>query len=950
MIAAGDMKRVVLGILTLCLHLALACTDGLEGKSEASAEECVVRFEFGYVAGSRGYICPDESALNDFNIYVYSRGALVNSVYVAGGRAETSMTLNSGVSYNIYVLANVGEVEPYGMEDDLLHRYVLSLSDMTDVEEFLPLSGSACGVVVSGQEQKLPIMLRRLSSKILFSLDKSALGGLEVCSVRLCQSAACVRPFMTGGSAVMSADEVFDGDYCVEAELAALNEGGQVQLYAMENCQGILLPGNDDPWSKVPAAMDDMAELCTFLEVSCRFDEIGIYDGEVIYRLYLGEDNCTDFNLKGNSVLKVNLSLTVDGLKHDVTWRVEPDYVIRDGYASGWISKGRHSEDDLYVGEKFEYSLLLSDEIQEYIGADMDSCEVFFRSSVAGQEGAVDFSDLIGSDGHWYVKALCLRPAQGEICMREKDGKFLAVLSENVCVKPPGVVLSDKPCCAINGGSQVCSVYLVDSEQVNLNVSDGCGYDLGVFDFDLQPQMTGNASVLSTVDFTTVCGESGTGGPALSFEISCAHDGADHNVNMTLLSAIQREDCLGWVFSEQVCGLRTAMSADLKSLPVELTLVDNDWAGYGETQLAMIVDNPSMIPLDVLYWQFVTVDAYCDVGLKDFAEEKVSNDILLLPMEYVVNQYNDSSLPVYGSSFSFVSERNGYGSNATEDGSRLVYDLEGVDTYDLLAALTYDGWGYESMSHHVQATFSDGVPIEDLTVNDCLSDGSEEFRQKYDESGLNDRGVWLYEGRTCVLAPEDTFSMYPGLNPQNVKGMKSQISVIANMTYDMEASRVYVVASDIGSAGLEVSTLTEAKADGYVQTFPDGTWGKAVDNNCHEEIICEDNSVTVRNIESKEIADGDAVRNVFEQIYRNTYYDSWNKVGSANNYWHSAHPTSLDVKMSFKLSDVNDKSAQLFKPLFPAYVYYWHAQEAVRYRVPVNFSYSTFKFVEVQDT
>ena len=50
MIAAGDMKRVVLGILTLFLHLALACNDGLEGKSEASAEECVVRFEFGYVA------------------------------------------------------------------------------------------------------------------------------------------------------------------------------------------------------------------------------------------------------------------------------------------------------------------------------------------------------------------------------------------------------------------------------------------------------------------------------------------------------------------------------------------------------------------------------------------------------------------------------------------------------------------------------------------------------------------------------------------------------------------------------------------------------------------------------------------------------------------------------------------------------------------------------------
>ena len=140
-----------------------------------------------------------------------------------------------------------------------------------------------------------------------------------------------------------------------------------MSFYALENRQGVLLPDNDDPWNKTPLSLDEKADLCTYLEVNCRLDGSGLCVGDVVYRLYLGQDNCTDFNIYRNSVLEVSLYLTVDGMKEAISWRVTSDYSLNDGYAYGWISRGNHSEHELYVGEKFEYSLSLSDQMM-YLG------------------------------------------------------------------------------------------------------------------------------------------------------------------------------------------------------------------------------------------------------------------------------------------------------------------------------------------------------------------------------------------------------------------------------------------------------------------------------------------------------------------------------------------------------------------------------------------------------
>lgn len=954
------MRFFIYMIALLSSCVVLSCVEEPWEDSQQS-DLISVKFDFRLSDVVRSSINPDECKISNFNVFVYDRGLLVDNYYSTCDGAA-SMSLNAGTKFNVYVIANVGYVEPFRKEAELRNRCKLSISCPADIQDSLPLCGFLNDIIVNKTDQRFCVVLERLVSKILFSVDKTALKGLEVCSVRLCQSSVVVSPFVPGGSAASSSSDVADGDYCTDLDLELLNSGGSVAFYALENCQGVLLSGNGDPWKKIPSELDERAELCTYMEVKCRFNGMGLCDGEVIYRLYLGQDNCQDFNLLRNTVLGVSLCLTFDGLKDSVTWRVDADYSLNEGHASGWVSRGKHSERDLYVGEKFEYSIWVSEEMYSYVGSDMNDCEVCFRPFAGGEKDSIKFSEIKESDnGGYYVDATCVKPSEGCIFLKERDGDFLVPLSNYVFVGKPSVVISDKlygsnqkiesqyvqTTCNVNGADVIHYVYFLDSEGSNLNVSSGCGYDLSVFDFTLSVCDGVNENVIGSFDVKTRLGVSGDGGPVLSLIYSCSNDGHSHPANLALLNMCNHHTSFAWDLTEDVCDIEETLLVIPESLPVELTLVDNAWAGYSDSRYAVIVDNPSNLPVNVDYWQFVTVDGDCDQTLVGDFVHRVENELIINPMEYVVSRFPGEALPVYGSSCSLLSERNSFGDVAIEDNGLLVYNLKGVDTDNLIAALTYDGWGYESMSHHISVTYSDGIPVRSLTVNDCLSDGSAAFSDKYGVNRLNDKGVWIYEGDSLVLCPDRTFEIYPGLNFHNITAMKMQTPVVGSMSYDKYGGNLFINAHSLGAEGLVLDSKTKARSDGYVRTYPNGTWGKEVDNYCVEELMLIYKGFPVLYAADSVIADGGAVSQLFGRIYANTYFDSWNKVGSSNSYMHSAHPTSLVINMSFRLSDQSDDAAYLFKPSFPIYVVFRHEQDGAEYTVPVNFSYNTFKFIEV---
>jgi hypothetical protein len=282
------------------------------------------------------------------------------------------------------------------------------------------------------------VQLERLAAKITLSLDKDVLEGLNVTSARLCQCASVVRPFKdtgTRGSRVSLPEEVIPGDRATEDDLSILNGGGSVVFYALENCQGVLLPGNISPAGKVPEEVGPAADLCTYLEVAGVFGDAAFLEGEVVYRFYLGLDACTSFDVPGNSSIDVTLQLTGAGL-HEVSWRVDADVSVREGYAWGSVVRGLHDVDDLYVGEKFRYQVEVSDEILSYIGGDASVCSLWLDS----EQGALEFSALEGEGNVYACDVACRKSASGRLYLLGPDGERLATLSRDVNVRLHKVV------------------------------------------------------------------------------------------------------------------------------------------------------------------------------------------------------------------------------------------------------------------------------------------------------------------------------------------------------------------------------------------------------------------------------------------------------------------------------------------------------------------------------
>ena len=148
---------------------------------------------------------------------------------------------------------------------------------------------------------------------------------MTVTSVKLCQTASAAAPFKDSFSPEDGMVEA-EGDHVSEEDLDYLNAGGSVWLYCLENCQGTLLPENDDPWQKVPSELSEAAGRCTYIEVCASYT--GVYEGvevasdNVVYRFYLGRDNVSDFTLERNKGVLVCLTVSDSGV-FERDWKVD---------------------------------------------------------------------------------------------------------------------------------------------------------------------------------------------------------------------------------------------------------------------------------------------------------------------------------------------------------------------------------------------------------------------------------------------------------------------------------------------------------------------------------------------------------------------------------------------------------------------------------------------------
>ena len=271
-----------------------------------------------------------EDQISNLNIFAFSNGLMAGHTYTED-ISRSKISLSPG-KYRLYIIANCGPIKDMMTEEDIINwRYRISSS--TDLAELPQAYTAKTDITVKGGTRNTATMtLVRLISRCGFRFNATNIPGLTIQSVRLCQAALDVQPFNEEGSSPQDIEDY--GDYASDKDIQEINEGKTIYFYTLENVQGTLLPGNDDPWEKVPDNIQDKAAECTYIEVTGTFDGIvsGGISGNVKYRFFLGEDAATNFSIKRNTEYVVNMTASQEGLER-ISWMIDTSEMIHDPLA-----------------------------------------------------------------------------------------------------------------------------------------------------------------------------------------------------------------------------------------------------------------------------------------------------------------------------------------------------------------------------------------------------------------------------------------------------------------------------------------------------------------------------------------------------------------------------------------------------------------------------------------
>lgn len=935
------MNRVVFSLL---LQILTGCVSsvsefGLTEENTTCHELVEVCFNVSQINSLKSAIAPVEDAVYDMNLYAYSGGKLAAAEYYCRDM-NPSLKLLCGTSYNLYAIANVGQYEPPIDESQFRAECQFGISRVHDIRELLPMAWMHEDLIVRNPYERINIGFERLVGKVVFSVDKSALKGLEINYIRMRQSPRTVWPFKyENGSRAVDKSEVFDCDYATSVDLDIINSGGQVYFYVLENCQGCLLEGNTDPWAKVPENIQKEAELCTYLEIGATFKNGFFYSGNVKYRLYLGQDSVADFNIMRNTVLNASLYLTDDALGQ-ISWRVESDVKVNDGYAGGWISNGRHSVDDLYVGERFIYSVLLADEMIDHLDGNCSNAHLCSLDDSGDEFRFIEFGELKKSvaieDSHVFeARCLCHQPGSGVIALVDDNGELLTLLEPFNIQKPlllatESIPMSDDEkiqadvhqiVLPINAEKTSFYLYLVDKEGYNLNTSKGCGFELSLFDLGVDTGVS-DKYLDKALDFKVIMAEDFADGRAATFYASCVNDGKDKNVNESLIKYVTQVGECEFNVLETNYDIKRWLEFSLDYLPITLTLVDNGWAGYSDCQLSMIVDNPSLLPMNVSCWQLNQAGGNYNAIDRNEIVDLYGTEFSRKPYDYVCKELSPGNKTFYCSGTTFPVNSSG------------AFPMPELSTSVIFHALLYDYLGQFALMHQIDAVFQGGAPIYRLSAVNNISEGSSEYNHIYGSDGWNDRGIWLYTSGHLLSKPNVDLDQVEGLSPVGLNTLSEISGSHITVAYDSATQNLCALVNSAYLSGVQLNAEIVINASGYVQTTPKGTWGKKVDNYCTASVTKLVKDVVLSTTFTD--IDSDAIKEAMNAIYVQTFQDSYNLIGASDSYQHSAHPTSLDVSLRFSLGDDGRFALIPIESVLPENVTFHHAQENVSYSVPIN--------------
>lgn len=843
------MKRF-LHFVFFAFTLVSCIIQPVSSECESGAQDgemSVIRISVAFDPMTRSSVVSDEDAIHDVGIFSFERGAFVAGAFYecpSGIPDDMELNLPSGRSYNIYVLANAG-MAGCPDDEDAMEEYAISLGSLSELDGRLPMAWKGSLDVIVG-DYGLDVDLAPLVAKVRFGIDDRLIGGLEVISVRLRQGALVVRPFAGEGSRAEASGEVSDGDWASEADLKTLNEGGSISLYALENCQGRLLAGNVDPWDKVPDNIPgELASLCTYLEVKCSFPEkaeYGAFQGDVTYRIYLGEDAVADFNVRRNSVQKISLIPTEDGLGN-VSWRVDTSGLCRYGgvVEGGFPDENFHKVDDFYLTERILFRYKFDDAARKF----WSERDYTLAGLDANGRLLVSFTDYGEKDpGVWECIGTCMKQGAFDVWLVDADGVLVSRLTEGCMVKMPSLIFGNgsryagdlkvlqmqtRPELRINGDASVHYAYLVDENGCNINQSLGC--DVAQLDAILH---TGSLEDCLTVAYAA--GTCGDGGPAMKMSVSCSNDGRD-SVTNRMLCGVLGSGPKELELQERFTGLSAALSCEVTAYDISINVVQTPASlSYLGTEYMYRVENKSCLPFYVKGWRSIHADYNGSASDYENASETADGTMCLRKM--YGSFMEDHDVPLY---LSYMPETQ----CSFEDASGAVYGNSVCFPADDGGIRKSDAYNAVSADRRTAADGSFMYP-RPVSLSHSLVVGM------------------LYD---CPEPPEFT---------GDVVSDDGRRMITVDMNFDDEYGLVATASEDVS---LKIRTYGVLKS--HIRTLKGSDWFFGIGTSCkyyrHEHEF-DSGYVSVELSDMPSVVDAYVVKNAFEYIRTIEYYSHYDTV------------------------------------------------------------------------
>lgn len=684
------MKLPILAVISVLQLIIASCTAILmepELPSETAPATSKMKLRLSQNNPTKSSIDPQEGLIRNICVMAYRQAdRKLADMQTARSADEIELELTRG-TYNIYVVANMDAFVP-PVDERLMPEASYTVQSLSEFSTALPMCWKGSAVIRAGANTIVYAKLSRLVSKIGFSVDMGILEGLSITSARVCQGAGMIRPFMEGGSRITSPSEAIEGDHATAEDIQTLMNGDPIYFYVTENCQGKLLPDNNDPWKKVPDHIGNSSGLCTYIEMEGKWEDGADYEGTVVYRFFLGEDATKSFDIKRNSIHNLTLYLEEDNFEK-ISWKIDSsnmEAVDWEVYTD--LQDNFHEASEYYVSENICVDFTLDEKAQKYWGK-RDDAFTLIGVDYEGNTVIRFNAPQKKSNGKYQAIGTCIRPGDFDLLMLNSRNGAIEYHMVSGSVYVPDVIagngdqyadkvvagLNKEAELKINGTSCEIYLYLTDRDGYNLNQGHYWGCDFSVCDWRMEIlNNTYGHDLFSNATFETVTGNSGDDGHAICYRISLENEGDDEDWNKVLTESLGN-GLLQLVFTEQTSGASGyhPMALYYDKLDITFKPVPDDKKNILGTEFMYAVDNPSNIPVKIRGLKLNSMDRIPSISeLRQILCEPITNNYCNIPLFISQMPYTICSLEAGASKSVIIDGKRCY---AADDG--------GIDQRDI---------------------------------------------------------------------------------------------------------------------------------------------------------------------------------------------------------------------------------------------------------------------------